>query len=114
MYIGADMKKLFRGSLETIILELLDRNYEMYGYQIVKEVQTLSEGNINITEGALYPALHKLEKNKHITSNIKSFNNRKRKYYSLTPSGKEETARQLDDMKAFLQHLNLIFNPQLT
>jgi len=108
------MKKLFRGSLETIILELLSRNREMYGYQIVKEVKTLSEGNINITEGALYPALHKLEKNNHISSTIKSFNNRKRKYYALTPSGKEETAKQLDDMKDFLKHLNLIFNPQLT
>ena len=52
---------LLKGSLQTIILKLLEDNDQMYGYEITQKVKEVSEGEIMLTEGALYPALHKLE-----------------------------------------------------
>ena len=52
--------KLLRGSLDTIILKLLDEHDEMYGYQITQLVKELTAGEMKLTEGALYPALHRL------------------------------------------------------
>lgn len=106
--------KLFQGSLETIILELLSRQGEMYGYEIVQKVTEISEGGINITEGALYPALHRLSDNEYVQTEIRSIGNRKRKYYRLTTKGKEQSVEKVSEMKSFIEHLNLIFNPQLS
>lgn len=106
--------KLFRGSLDTIILELLSRHKEMYGYEITRKVKEISTGELKITEGALYPALHKLEGKGLLTTEVRSIGNRRRKYYSLTEQGKKETVTQVSEMKNFIEHLNLIFNPQTT
>ena len=54
-------QKLYKGSLQTIILKLLGENDKMYGYEITQRVKELTKGELKITEGALYPALHKLE-----------------------------------------------------
>ena len=53
--------QLYKGSLNTIIMKLLEENGKMYGYEITQKVKAITQGELNITEGALYPALHKLE-----------------------------------------------------
>ena len=72
-------KKLYRGSLETIILKLLADNKEMYGYEITQVVKEMTEGTLELTEGALYPALHKLEGKGILTTETKFIGNRYRK-----------------------------------
>ena len=52
---------LYKGSLSTIVLKLLNDKGKMYGYQITREVELITTGSLKITEGALYPILHKLE-----------------------------------------------------
>ena len=86
----------------------------MYGYQITQKVKEISSGDIAITEGALYPALHKLERKEFLESFIRTVGNRKRKYYGLTEQGKKEMATQVSEMKKFIANLNLIFNPQMS
>ena len=54
-------QKLYKGSLQTIILKLLENQEKMYGYEITQKVKDITQGALTITEGALYPALHKLE-----------------------------------------------------
>ena len=75
-------QKLYKGSLQTIILNLLDEKGKLYGYEITKLVKEITKGNLTITEGALYPSLHKLESEGVLEVEITTFNNRKRKYYS--------------------------------
>ena len=113
MYIWGMNSKLFRGSLDTIILELLNRSGEMYGYEITQKVKEISKGDLKITEGALYPALHKLHAKGLLSTDVRSIGNRKRKYYNLTEKGKEEVVEQVSEMKSYIQNLNQIFNPQL-
>ena len=104
---------LFKGSLSTIILKLLSEEQKMYGYEITKKVKELSGGDLSLTEGALYPALHKLEADGHITANIEQVDNRMRKYYSLTQQGKEEAANKLSELQDFFKQLQSVLQLKL-
>lgn len=106
-------KKLYRGSLSTIILKLLGDNDRMYGYEITQKVKALTAGELQITEGALYPALHKLEAEGHLKVEFEQVNNRMRKYYSLTEDGTKEVANKLSEMEQFIQTMQQLMNPKI-
>ncbi|MFN0083538.1 MAG: PadR family transcriptional regulator [Ferruginibacter sp.] len=102
--------QLFRGSLTTILLKLLSENEKMYGYEITKKVKELSDGKLVLTEGALYPSLHKLEAEGLLEVKMESIGNRNRKYYSLTKHGKKETGNKLKEVVAFIEQMQQILN----
>lgn len=101
-------KKLLHGTLNTIILKLLKDNGEMYGYEIVQHVKTLTADQLKITEGALYPALHKLEGEDLLTVEYKKYQNRVRKYYRLTEAGSKETQSQVADLFEFMRQIQTL------
>ncbi|ATA72035.1 MULTISPECIES: PadR family transcriptional regulator [Capnocytophaga] len=103
---------LYKGSLSTIIMKLLQDNGRMYGYEITQKVKQLSQGEIAITEGALYPTLHKLEAQGLLTPEIEQVDNRIRKYYKITESGIKETEKQVSEIQNFIACLQNIINPQ--
>lgn len=107
-------QKLYKGSLQTIILKLLEENNKMYGYEITQKVKELTKDELNITEGALYPALHKLEAAGTLEVEVLSIGNRMRKYYKLTEQGTKETANRLAEMKEFLKTMQHIVSPKLS
>lgn len=80
---------LYKGCLEPIILKLLGDNGRMYGYEITQRVKKLTAGELKITEGALYPLLHRLEAEGVLEVETENMGNRVRKYYSLTKAGKK-------------------------
>ncbi|AHF16281.1 PadR family transcriptional regulator [Niabella soli] len=104
---------LYKGCLEPIILKLLGDNGRMYGYEITQRVKKLTAGELKITEGALYPLLHRLEAEGVLEVETENMGNRVRKYYSLTKAGKKEQVRSLSELEAFKSTLQLIFNPKL-
>lgn len=80
-------KDLVAASATPLILSILSRG-ESYGYAIIKEVQDLSDGAMNWTDGMLYPVLHRLEKQKLIESkSSRAYNGRLRKYYRIKDTG---------------------------
>ncbi len=97
--------QLYKGSLVTIIMKLLEENGRMYGYEITQKVKLITGGDLNITEGALYPALHKLEADGHLDVEVEKVDNRLRKYYKLTESGKTETVNRLADLEEFIKNM---------
>lgn len=105
-------KNLFKGSLTTIILKLLAENGKMYGYEITQKVKKLTEGQLQITEGALYPALHKLEADGLLDSEMDLVDNRVRKYYKLSESGQKETVVKMKEMDEFVQIMQSLINPK--
>ena len=107
-------QKLYKGSLQTIILKLLEENDRMYGYEITQKVKALTKGELNITEGALYPALHKLEADGLLDVEVAKVDNRLRKYYKLTESGTKETVSRLADMEEFLKTMQTLVNPKFS
>lgn len=115
MYICVVMSnsKLYKGSLNTIILKLLSEHDKMYGYEITQKVKALTKGELNITEGALYPALHKLEAEGLLDVEVVKVDNRMRKYYKLTDHGTKETVNKLDALADYINTMQLIVNPKL-
>lgn len=105
-------QKLYKGSLQTIILKLLEENDKMYGYEITQRVKELTKGELKITEGALYPALHKLEAEGLLDVEVAKVDNRLRKYYKLTEDGTKETVSRLAEMEEFLRTMQTIVNPK--
>ncbi|MBE7692284.1 PadR family transcriptional regulator [Tenacibaculum finnmarkense] len=107
-------QKLYKGSLQTIILKLLAQNEKMYGYEITQKVKELTKGELKITEGALYPSLHKLEAEGLLDVEVAKVGNRLRKYYKLTESGSKETVNKLAEMQDFLKTMQQLVNPKFS
>ncbi|MCB0459254.1 MAG: PadR family transcriptional regulator [Flavobacteriaceae bacterium] len=106
-------QKLYKGTIQTIILKLLEEHDKMYGYEITQKVKDLTKGELSITEGALYPALHKLEADGLLDVEIVNIGNRLRKYYKLTEQGTKETSNKLAELEDFLKTMQTFINPKL-
>ncbi len=104
--------ELIKGTLKTIILKLLNEQKEMYGYEITKKVEELTHGKIQITEGALYPILHKMEADGLLITREMSIGKRVRKYYSVTSSGKTESAAKTSELLDFIRTMETLLQPQ--
>jgi DNA-binding PadR family transcriptional regulator len=104
-------KELTKGTLQPIILKLLSDSDKMYGYEITQKVKALTKGKIDISEGALYPILHKLEHLGVLDTEKVYIGKRVRKYYSVTNSGKEVITEKTNEINDFIETLTLIFNP---
>ena len=75
----------------------------MYGYEITQRVKELSDNRIFLTEGALYPTLHKLEGDGLLKAETVNIGRRVRKYYSLTASGKSLAKERVNDFVDFIR-----------
>jgi DNA-binding PadR family transcriptional regulator len=107
-------QNLYRGSLTTIIMQLLEREGRMYGYEITQKVKETTRDSLKIKEGALYPALHKLEADGFLTVEAQRVNNRIRKYYKLTDAGEQETISKLAELRQYIEDMQYIINPKLS
>jgi transcriptional regulator len=86
---------LVPGTLEMLILQALRHGDRMHGYAVASFIQQRSAEVLKVDEGALYPALHRLEVRGLLRSKWGvSENNRRAKYYSLTAAGKRELERE--------------------
>lgn len=101
---------MLKGSLQTIILKLLQENEKMYGYEITQKVKEITSGEIKLTEGAMYPSLHKMEADGLLSTSTELFDNRLRKYYTLTKEGQKEVENKLKEAKSFIGNLELLLN----
>jgi PadR family transcriptional regulator PadR len=101
---------LLKGTLQTIILKLLEDNGRMYGYEITQKVKEVSEGGILLTEGALYPALHKLQADGFLKTTTEIVDGRARKYYLLTEHGGKEVTNKINEAEAFIEQLQNLLN----
>ena len=108
-----NQSSLFKGCLEPVILQLLKENGRMYGFEITQKVKLITEGKLKITEGALYPLLHRLESEGVLEVTMENIGNRMRKYYSLTKAGKKEAAGSIKEIHSFVETLQILFKPKL-
>jgi DNA-binding PadR family transcriptional regulator len=82
----------------------------MYGYEITQKVKELSAGDIMLTEGALYPALHKLEADGFLETTVEVVDGRARKYYRLTEHGVKEVTNKIQEAAEFIEHLQVLLS----
>lgn len=106
-------KQLLKGTLQTIVLKLLEEKGRMYGYEITQHVMEQTAGKLELTEGALYPTLHKLEAQGFVVTEKEMIGRRMRKYYRLTPKGETERVSKIQEFKDFVQTMNLVLGLKL-
>src|ERR1035438_4731251 len=88
---------LLQGTLDLLILKTLDLE-PMHGWGISQRIQQVSESVLQVNQGSLYPALHRLEEQGWIASSWKtSENNRQAKYYELTSGGRKQLVEEKDN-----------------
>ena len=101
-------KNLLGGSTILLLLSLLAEQ-DMYGYEIIKELDARSEGVFKFKEGTLYPVLHKMENAGYIKSYRKTGDNGKeRKYYGITLAGKTALADEKESWREFSVSVNRV------
>jgi PadR family transcriptional regulator PadR len=95
--VGDDKLDLPQGTLDLLILKALSLG-PMHGWAISERIHDVSRATLQIPQGSLYPALHRLERRGWIRAEWgASDNNRKAKYYELTKVGRKQLATEADD-----------------
>lgn len=84
----------------------------MYGYEITQRVKELSTERILLTEGALYPALHKLEADGLLQTETVMLGKRMRKYYSLTEAGSGIAQERVAEFIDFINTMSILLKIQ--
>lgn len=96
-----DGLELLRGTLDILVLKTLSWG-PAHGYGVVEAIRRRTGDEILVEEGALYPALHRLERKGWLESEWgQSESNRRAKYYRLTGAGREQLARQVETWKRY-------------
>jgi DNA-binding PadR family transcriptional regulator len=94
-------RELLKGNTDSLLLCLISRE-PTYGYQIVKELERRSNGYFRFKEGTLYPALHRLERERLIEGKWQILpNGQQRRYYYITEKGQQVLAARLATWQDF-------------
>ena len=105
-------KDLVAASATPLVLSILSKG-ENYGYAIIKRVRELSKGQMQWTDGMLYPVLHRLEGQKLIQSKWrKSETGRKRKYYKIKKKGTKVLKEQQNQWKVVYSTLRQLWEKE--
>lgn len=104
--------ELLRGSVKTIILQIIRQYGPMHGYAITQKVEELTAGKIKLTYGAIYPVLHKLENDKILVTASEIYNNRFRVHYALTDDGHSLVKDKVLEMTEFIESIKRIIEPK--
>jgi DNA-binding PadR family transcriptional regulator len=107
--IMAFSKDLIAASSTPLVLAILAEG-DSYGYAIIKRVKDLSGGRMEWTDGMLYPVLHRLERLGHVEARWEAAESgRRRKYYRITPAGRDQLAEDRRQWEAVDATLNGIW-----
>ena len=94
--------EVLQGTLDLLILKALSLE-PMHGWGISQRIQQISRDVLQINQGSLYPALHRLERRTWIEADWgTSENNRRAKYYRLTPLGRKQLAEERASWQRFM------------
>jgi len=104
----AQQSDVLRGTLDLLILKTLTLE-PMHGWGINARIQQFSRGLLDINQGSLYPALQRLEQKGWIESDWQvTENNRRAKYYQLTPAGRRAVGAETTSWRTYVQAVELI------
>lgn len=105
---GPKKSDLLQGTLDLLILKTLAPG-ELHGYGIAQKILITSRETLDVQQGSLYPALHRLERKGLVASAWKeSENGRMAKFYSLTRSGKKQLADELEQWQRYAQSIGWV------
>lgn len=99
---------LIQGTLDLLILKTISIDPK-HGWAIAKRIQQVSEDALQVTQGALYPALHRLEQQGWISAEWRtSETGREAKFYKLTRAGAKQLAKELEQWERLSNAIGLV------
>ena len=102
---------LLPGTLDMLILKSLTRGV-MHGFGIAEHIQQMSDEVLQVEEGSLYPALQRLQLNGWVASEWgHSVNNRRARYYRLTPAGRRQLEQKVTEFDRLLAAIAGVMKP---
>jgi transcriptional regulator len=100
------------GTLAMLILRSLERLGPMHGYGIAQHIQQMSQSVLQVEEGSLYPALQRMLLNGWVKAEWDlSENNRRARYYRLTPAGKKQLAAEVSEFTKVMEAITRVLQP---
>ncbi|HEY3441855.1 MAG TPA: PadR family transcriptional regulator [Paludibaculum sp.] len=100
------------GTLYMLILKSLARLGPMHGYGIAAHIQQTSEDVLQVEEGSLYPALQRMMLRGWLVAEWgQSENNRRARYYSLTPEGRAQLTKEISEFERVVQAITRVIQP---
>jgi PadR family transcriptional regulator PadR len=103
---------LLRGNTDSMLLSLIDELGQAYGYRLIKEIESRSNGFFRFKEGTVYPALRKLENDGLLRGEWKKLpSGQERRYYQITPKGRTSLRTKLAMWHDFSRAMELIIKP---
>jgi transcriptional regulator len=104
---------LMRGTLDMLVLTTLVGG-SRHGYDIVRTIQEGSDDALQVEEGSLYPALHRMERKGWIESEWgRSENNRRAKFYRLTSAGRKQLLAEVSYFRRFTEAAEMLLEGRL-
>ena len=101
---------LLQGTLDMLVLKALKLG-PMHGWGIADRIESGSRNVLAMNQGSLYPALYRLERQELIRSEWnQSENNRRARYYTLTPAGRRQLAAERENWERLSGAVNLVLN----
>jgi len=105
--------RLLNGTVEMMMLEAISHG-PTYGYEIVQTVLSRSNGQLELKEGSLYPALHRLERQELLEAYWSEHEGRRRKYYRITTAGRKSLAARRKEWQVFAQGVNEVLGLEMS
>ena len=107
---GTDKKgELLPGTLDMLVLKTLERGGVMHGYGIAQHIRQISEDVLQVEEGSLYPALQRMQLKGWVASDWgHSANNRRARYYRLTPAGRKQLHQEVAEFDRLLEAIQRV------
>lgn len=102
---------MLRGTLKNnvdLLLMGVLRHGPAHGYAIIAALRERSDGEFDLAEGTIYPALHRLEDAGYIESAVELTKGRRRRRYALTPRGRREFAAQRREWQGFVASMQAV------
>jgi len=111
--VAKDKSDVLQGTLDMLVLRALQLE-PMHGWGITERIEQWSESVLQLGQGTLYPALYRLERQGFIRSDWRvTANNRRARYYALTPQGRRYLTQQLADWRRMSRAINLVLGASL-
>ncbi len=108
----ADQMDLLQGTLDVLILQTLAAG-PMHGWGVAQRIQQMSKDVLQVGQGSLYPALHRLEYKGWIRADWGvSENNRKARFYRLTATGRKQLETELRSWERLSAAIGLVLSPE--
>jgi PadR family transcriptional regulator PadR len=111
--LAGDRSQVLQGTLDLLVLRALQLE-PMHGWGITERIEQWSESVLQLGQGTLYPALYRLERQGLVRSEWRATaNNRRARYYSLTPQGRRQLAQELAEWRRVSRAIDLVLEATL-